>query len=98
MKARRRAALERHRCSSQHRATSDPDAVESQCARFESTNALALEEVVTVVDGWIDHFRTMDVSGADLDGLGERTDGTALLNQPVANRRSQRHANLDLKP
>ncbi len=51
-----------------------------------------------MVDGWIDHFRTMDVSGADLDGLGERTDGTALLNQPVANRRSQRHANLDLKP
>lgn len=56
----------------------------SQCALFGLSNeaaADAIVQVISVVDGWKDHFEDCGVTGADIDNLSDRIDGHALVDQ-----------------
>jgi serine/threonine-protein kinase HipA len=53
----------------------------SQCALFGLTNeaaADAIVQIISVVDGWKDHFDACGVTGADIDNLSDRIDGHLL--------------------
>jgi serine/threonine-protein kinase HipA len=53
----------------------------SQCALFGLSNeaaADAIVRIISVVDGWKDHFDACDVTGADIDSLSDRIDGHLL--------------------
>jgi len=53
----------------------------SQCALFGLSNeaaAAAIVQIISVVDGWKDHFDACDVTGADIDNLSDRIDGHLL--------------------
>jgi serine/threonine-protein kinase HipA len=53
----------------------------SQCALFGLSNeaaADAIVQIISVVDGWKDHFDACDVTGADIDNLSDRIDGHLL--------------------
>ena len=50
----------------------------SQCALFGLSNeaaADAIVQIISVVDGWKDHFDACDITGADIDNLSDRIDG-----------------------
>jgi serine/threonine-protein kinase HipA len=53
----------------------------SQCALFGLSNeaaADAIVQIISVVDGWKDHFDACGVTGADIDNLSDRIDGHLL--------------------
>jgi len=56
----------------------------SQCTLFGYTPAQAAEQVqrvITVVNGWREHFAACGVTASDLASLAERIDGEPLLTQ-----------------
>lgn len=59
----------------------------SECVAFGLTPKEAASEIVSVikvVDGWQPHFRSVGVSGRDIEDLAQRIDGEPLLGQRVA--------------
>lgn len=56
----------------------------SQCALFGLANeaaADAIVRIISVVDGWKDHFEDCGVTGTDIDNLADRIDGHPLVDQ-----------------